>query len=299
MLSLHESDRAEFLFLQKHLVLFTNEQFGIYKKFKTIENLNLKDQTDIANGIMPIREKMYDEKNLEAFCKANKKLNDQQIAIVQSWRLVYSDDFFIIKHLKDQTVLMPKKEDKLYGVVGISGGLDQFFPSECLPLLINTKLLPFKEKIVYDGFFGYHNIHFGGNITRNLLSVYNKIKGAQGIISQPDPSTSLENLTICKSEAELIQYYVKQSLKDRSFPQKAWQLAKKNENNRVVFEYEYAKYFSKYQKSSLAEHNEIKPMHYAMYRDCIIGVAETKKSLIEFCQKYYPEITRYVYIFKT
>ncbi len=298
MLSLIESDRDEFLYLQKNLILFTNEQFGIYKKFKTIENLNLNDQADIADGIMPIRERMYNEKNLDAFCKANKKLTDQQIEIVYSWRLVYSDNFFIIKHLKNQTVLITSKEDKLYGVVGISSGLDQFFPSECLPIMINAKLLPFKEKIVYDGFFGYHNIFFGGNITKNLLSAYNKIKGTQGILSQPSSSTYLKDLHIEKSDAELIQYDVKQSLKDKSFPQTAWQLAKKDENNRIVFEHEYAKYYSRYQKSSLAAHNEIKPMHYAMYRDCVIGVSETKKSLIEFCQKHYPEITKYVHILK-
>lgn len=298
MLSLNESDRDEFLFLQKSLILFTNAQMGICNKFKTIEDLNLEDHKDIADGIMPIREKMYDERNLEVFCGAEKTLNEQQIKIVKSWQAVYADDFFIIKHLKDQTVLMTKKEDKLYGVVGISGGLDLFFQNERLPILIHTKLLPFKGKIVYDGFFGYHNIQFGSNIKKDLITVYNRIKGAQGIISQSDESACLENLTTRKDEAELIQYYVKQSLKDGFFPQKAWQLVNNSEDNRAVFEHEYAKYFSKYQKSSLANCKEIKAMHYAMYRDCVIGVSETKKALIAFCHKHYPELERYIYIFK-
>ena len=84
MLSLNESDRDEFLFLQKSLILFTNAQMGICNKFKTIEDLNLEDHKDIADGIMPIREKMYDERNLEVFCGAEKTLNEQQIKIVKS-----------------------------------------------------------------------------------------------------------------------------------------------------------------------------------------------------------------------
>jgi len=298
MLSLNDTDRDEFLYLQKHLMLFTNMKFGIYNKFKTIDDLSLPEQEKIQEGIMPIREKMYLAKNIDAFCEQSNKLSNEHVTIVKSWKYVYADDFFILRHLKNETILITKNEDKLYGVIGISGGLNDFFPSEALPIFINTKLLPFKGKIVCDGFFEYHSIHFGGNIRGNLTRTYNKIKGLQGIISKPEPNTFLSNVFSSKDDTEIIKYYIKQSLKEELFPEDAWQLAKKSDVNRWMFEQEYAKYFAKFEKSSHKRYSEIKPMQYAMYRACVIGVAETKNALLEFCNKHYPSIAQYIYVFK-
>jgi hypothetical protein len=221
---------------------------------------------------------MYHAENIDMFCEQSKWLRDEQATIIKSWKYVYSDYFFILKHLKNETVIITKKEDKLYGIIGISNGLDGFFPNEVLPVFINTKLLPFKDKIVYDGFFAYHNIYFGSNITKNLANTYNQIKGLRGIISKPEENIFLSDLDVSRDETESIKYNVKQRLKEELFPEEAWQLAKKSDANRFVFEQEYAKYFSKFEKSSHKRHSEIKPMQYAMYRACVIGVAETKKA---------------------
>jgi hypothetical protein len=54
MLSLDDSERDEFLYLQKQLMLFTNMKFGIYNKFNTIDDLSLTKREEIEKGIMPI-----------------------------------------------------------------------------------------------------------------------------------------------------------------------------------------------------------------------------------------------------
>lgn len=215
-----------------------------------------------------------------------------------TWSTVYSDDFYVIKHLQNETVLLTGNEKKLYGVLGISNGLDHFFPDSYLPILIKTKLIPFKERIIYDGFFASYNVQFGGNITRRLKQIYSEIKGEQGIISKPENNISLGDQNPCRDADDIIKFCVKQDLKSRSFPDKAWGLAKNSEENRLSFENEYAKYYAKYRKSSLKSHKEIKAMYYAMYRDCIVGVMETKKLLQEFCMRNYPDISKYFYIFK-
>ena len=187
---------------------------------------------------------------------------------------------------------------KSHYLVGISGGLDEFFPEQTLPMLVNITLLPFKEQIVYDGFFSYHKIHFGGNITKRLKQVYSEIKGEEGIITQPGKNIFLGDLEPNKPDDEAIKYFIKQELKKNHFPSKAWSLAKKNTENRLLFEHEYARIFAKYQIDALKNHDEIKPMYYAAYRSCIIGVADSKKSLLAFCIQHFPKISDYVYIFK-
>ena len=186
----------------------------------------------------------------------------------------------------------------MYGVVGISGGLDKFFPDEALPTLIKTTLLPFKKQIVYDGFFSYHNIYFGRNITRRLKQVYTKLKGEEGVIIEPSEDILLSTLEPNKSDDEAIKFLIKQELKQNRFPSKAWGIASKNQENRLLFEREYARIFAKYHIDALKNHDEIKPMNYAAYRSIIIGVSDNKKSLIAFCEQHFPKISDYVYVFK-
>jgi hypothetical protein len=228
----------------------------------------------------------------------NDVIDSIQKTLIKSWSMAYADDFYIVRHLKDNTILLTGNEEKLYGVVGISGGLDEFFPDQALPIVIRTTLLPFKQQIVYDGFFTIHPIHFGGNITRRLKQVYTTIKGEKGIILQPEENILLSELEPNKPDHEAIKFFIKQELKKNRFPSKAWSLANKNPENRLLFEHEYARIFAKYQIDALKNYNEIRSMYYAAYRSCIIGVSDNKKSLLAFCAQHFPEISSYVYIFK-
>ncbi|GEM_PF-6566947 len=297
-LSLNNSDKDDFLHIQKNLILFTNKKFKIYDKFKTVQDIVDFSQDDIQYGILPIRIKMYDASNINDFCDQSDVLDKNQKLLVESWSVSYTDDFYILKHLKDNTILLTSNEKKLYGVIGISEGLNEFFPEQTLPMLIRTTLLPFKEKIVYDGFFSYHNVHFGGNISRRLKQVYAEIKGEEGIITQPEKNIFLGDLEPNKPDDEAIKYFIKKELKKNHFPSKAWSLAKKSPANRLLFEHEYARIFAKYQIDALKNHDEIKSMYYAAYRSCIIGVADSKKSLLAFCSQHFPKISDYLYIFK-
>jgi hypothetical protein len=297
-LSLKQAGKDEFLYIQKNLILFTNKKFKIYDKFKTIQDLIDFTQDDIHYGILPIREKMYRLDNIQDFCNQNDILEKEQKNIVTNWSAAYFDDFYILRHLKENTILLTGNEQKLYGVVGISSGLDEFFLEQALPILIKTTLLPFKNQIVYDGFFTYHNISFGGNIRRRLKQAYTEIKGENGIITQPKENVFLRDLESSQPDDETIKFFVKRDLKENRFPSKAWELANKNKQNRLLFEQEYAKIFAKYQINALKRHDEIQSMYYAAYRSCIIGVSDNKKSLMAFCIQHFPKISDYVYFFK-
>ncbi len=68
-----------------------------------------------------------------------------------------------------------------YGVVAL------FDPFEVvigpyLPRMIETTLLPFKGRIVYDGLITGFNIFFGGGIKRSLNESYKEAKERSGII---------------------------------------------------------------------------------------------------------------------
>ena len=79
------------------------------------------------------------------------------------------------------------QEDKVYCVFGLTQSLDKETGYASLPLYVDTVLLPFKGKIVYDGLLNYRNTSFGGSIKRSLKEVYMRAKQNNRIID------SLEN----------------------------------------------------------------------------------------------------------
>lgn len=66
---------------------------------------------------------------------------------------------------------------------GIQDPLDEVIPSYALPRMVETILLPFKGKIIYDGLLAGYNIHFGAGIRSNLNRAYAVAKQKNRIIT--------------------------------------------------------------------------------------------------------------------
>ncbi|MCL2772213.1 MAG: hypothetical protein FWD71_02590 [Oscillospiraceae bacterium] len=76
---------------------------------------------------------------------------------------------------------------KLYGVCGISNPIKATAPYE-VPYIVDTVLLPFKDKIIYDGFIGVYPVSFGKGIRDSMKEMYEKAKEMVGIIENMDES---------------------------------------------------------------------------------------------------------------
>ncbi|MDR2713308.1 MAG: DUF6398 domain-containing protein [Clostridiales bacterium] len=70
---------------------------------------------------------------------------------------------------------------KLYGVCGISDPIKETLPDN-IPFIVETVLLPFRGKIIYDGLFFTFNVSFGKNIRESVRVSYNEAKEKTGII---------------------------------------------------------------------------------------------------------------------
>jgi hypothetical protein len=104
------------------------------------------------------------------------------------------------------------QEDKVYGVLGLSQSFDELTHNGNLPLYVDTVLLPFKGKIIYDGLLGFQNISFGGGIKRSLRETYIRAKQNNRVIeSLEKPQAENQN----KSEPKLLKDW-KSELEDLS-----------------------------------------------------------------------------------
>jgi hypothetical protein len=145
-------------------------------------NINTQDA-------IKIREVLWGSDALrEAFIAENPaNLPDADLDIVDSWRYRVAGEFFILRHLKKYSIfLMEKKPPQAYGVLGLVSPIQEIIPNP-VPVWVNTVLLPFEDKIIYDSLFKSFPLIFGAGIRRSLNNAYRRVQECGGIITTLQP----------------------------------------------------------------------------------------------------------------
>lgn len=114
-------------------------------------------------------------------------LSPEELSIVSKWKGFVRGKFYIFRYLKNHAIFMG--ESKVYGVLGLYESFDDVFHGWPVPIFVETVLLPFKEKIIYDGLCQRYNIQFGSGIRSGLNEDYMKAKQNGLIITSLEPET--------------------------------------------------------------------------------------------------------------
>ena len=110
-------------------------------------------------------------------------LSDDELDIVRSWRHLVAGKFYVFRELKKYTVFLTAEEPTIaYGVLALSQPFEELV-GPYLPVLVNAVLLPFKDKIVYDGLMSSYSISFGPGIRRSLNESFKEAKARHGIVT--------------------------------------------------------------------------------------------------------------------
>lgn len=134
---------------------------------------------------LAVRDALYAHRELlDEFVKENPaKLSSDQLEIVGNWKHAVIGQFFIFRYLSKYAIFLnTNSPKKAYGVLALADLFEELV-GPYLPRLIQTVLLPFKDKIIYDGLLSGHNITFGGGVKRRLNEEYREAKEAFGIIT--------------------------------------------------------------------------------------------------------------------
>jgi len=95
--------------------------------------------------------------------------------LLKSWRNHYKkDSFFIVDYLPEYAVMIgsnEQKDDRLFGVKGISRSLSDAMQRE-LPIQLDTALLPFRDKIIYDSFMSAMPVGFAQGAKAAFREMY-------------------------------------------------------------------------------------------------------------------------------
>jgi len=181
-MSLCQSDIELFYKLWITLIWSINQKHKIVPVFKKpVYGERINEEPFIA-----IRPKLWENPQWidEFLCeKESSELNEDEKEVLRNWRKNFIKNRFIIaKHLSKYSVFMTFEDPvELYGVYGISDPIRETAPYPA-PCIVDTTLLPFKDKIIYDSFLGTYPVAFGKNMKDSIKDAYEKTKETTGIV---------------------------------------------------------------------------------------------------------------------
>jgi hypothetical protein len=178
---------ARFYRIWLALLRYVNEQLHLVPAFPVSEErgelLPLSDELQLRNALWA------DDTLRERFISANPAdLSSADLAVVASWRYRLAGSFYIVRTLKKYTVFLSEDvPPRAYGVLGLSSPIEELARGP-LPVLAQTVLLPFEDKIIYDGLLQWYAVVFGPGIRARLNTEYRNAQEREGIITTLEPA---------------------------------------------------------------------------------------------------------------
>jgi len=212
-----------FLKLHSSFLFFVNKKLQI-EKLESIDDflaLPFHQKNNIRNAA---RKNM---KLLDSFIKENPfNFNDVDLAIVSSWRYAIDSSFYLLKYDEEYAVFLDTgTTPRAFGVCCLKKTFSELL-GDSLPAYVKTVLLPFKNKIVYDGFIFTYSITFDSPIVQELEADYENWVSRHNLIVQlPDISDSKDT-----NNVDLLKYYMRSQRNREVYAREIPELLNQNPN---------------------------------------------------------------------
>ena len=184
-MTLSQQDTELFFKLMWALQYFAKERLQLLPDITTLEGYAACS----AEDKLKIRKPLFEQRELiDAFVSENPEhFAAEELQILRSWKQAVVGDFYIERMLKRYTVFIGE-DNMVYGVIGLTDDFDELFHKSELPRFVKALLLPFRDKIIYDGLLLGYNIYFGGGVRGDLKDIYLSAKQQGRILERLDAS---------------------------------------------------------------------------------------------------------------
>jgi len=155
------------------LMGFVNERMGVIKaKIKPEYPNTVSDMM-----VHKVREVLWEKPELINEYISETELTQEKVDILKLWRTNHKKGMiFLLEYQPEYAVAIAPNEqgeDRLYGIKGISSSIANALRRD-LPVQIETVLLPFKGKIIYDSFMSSMPIGFAEGAKAALCEMHDK-----------------------------------------------------------------------------------------------------------------------------
>jgi hypothetical protein len=167
-MTLSTEDATQFFQLMWGLQFYVSQQRQLLPEVKSLE-----EYTTLPSAQkIPVRDAVWENPDLiDAYVAKNPDgLSEEELNIIRKWKGFVAGRFTVFRYLKEYTIFIG--DSKVYGVLGLYDSLEEVFSHRPMPLFVDTVLLPYKGKIIYDGVCRPYNVLIGPGIRAGLNEEY-------------------------------------------------------------------------------------------------------------------------------
>ena len=178
-MTLTNKEYKEFLKTHLDLLFYVGHKKSVLPKDVSLKKfLNLDLQIKFK-----CRETLFEDENIiDEYIASNfDHLTTDQIKILGGFKKKIRSSFVIFKCLTNYAIFIDTKDNSFYAVKALGDSFDTFFDN--FPVNISTTLIPFKDKIIYDGFIQSSRVYYGRNMTETMNEDYKKAKRNKEILT--------------------------------------------------------------------------------------------------------------------
>ena len=233
-MKLAQEDLNLFFKLHPALLFYANQQLKVVDGVPTLEkfmNSGVTKQVKVRNAL-------YDHMALiDSFVKENPfNFSAGELKIVAGWKHLVKGTFYLLRYLRSYAIFLDNRSPpRAYGVLALTNTFEEVLSRE-LPIRLESVLLPFKGRIVYDGFLVPCRIFFGRDIREELKEDYQEAKYRYGIITSLPVARENE-----KTDAERLKYYLRNESNRLRYEEEIERLTGKDFNLLKIYHQEMGK----------------------------------------------------------
>ncbi len=136
-------------------------------------------------SVARISAKLLEDKTVidEYILTGARKLDDEETAIVSSWKRAIRGRFVVDRHLKRGSVLISVENKQVYIVKGICSSWRELLEGYPMPQIVQATLLPFGDVIIHDGVVSPYQMCLGKNMSEQSKQIYLAAK-ADGMLHE-------------------------------------------------------------------------------------------------------------------
>lgn len=291
-MKLSKEDVELFYRLYHPLLVYVNKKFEIIKGIDSPEDFKKFSIEEINK----LRDRLYKHPELiNSFVSENPlNFSHNELKIISSWKDFVKGRFLVFRYLKNYTVFLDADESpKAYGVLALNTTFEEMV-GPYLPVMVESVLLPFNDKIIYDSIFFPYRMTFGGGIRRSFNDAYQEAKSRFGIIT----SLPFSIKKVEQSDAAKLRFYLKSKRNREMYWEEIEELINKDPILLTLYHQEMGKIHARIYGKRLRDIG-LTNAWFAIIEGITIASGVTKDEVERILQYILPtEKRKFVYIFR-
>jgi hypothetical protein len=274
------------------LLLFVNKKKQLVKG--SAINENIKNFT--IEEIQLLRDELYSSPDIiDQFVMENAStFPEEDLDIVYSWKKFIKKSFYIVSYQKKYTIFLDLIEPaKAYGVLALGTPFIEL-AGKALPVMAETVLLPFKDKIIYDHILiPYNTIKLNADLKKIVRGALYDAKSNYGIITDLNQALQPKE----QIPEEILKFYLQSARSREVYKHQINRMIDNNNELLNVYHHELGKSTARIYRKKFTDIG-IHGAWFGIYEQNIVGSGKTKEEAEHNIRNILPEEKlKFVYYF--